>query len=69
MPIKAVCVSNEETIKVFFDQDSPDSPVKVSGEVTGLAKGLHGFHIHEFGDNTNGKFHRQSIRGCLFACH
>lgn len=26
----------------------------MTGEVKGLAKGLHGFHIHEFGDNTNG---------------
>ena len=26
----------------------------VTGEVQGLAPGLHGFHVHNFGDTTNG---------------
>ena len=28
--------------------------MKLTGELTGLGEGLHGFHVHEFGDNTNG---------------
>ena len=29
-------------------------PVKISGDVSNLKPGLHGFHVHEFGDTTNG---------------
>ncbi|ALC44136.1 Sod [Drosophila busckii] len=55
MVVKAVCVINGDAKgTVFFEQESEKCPVKVTGEVTGLAKGLHGFHVHEFGDNTNG---------------
>jgi len=59
MAIKAVCVLTPDADKgvsgtLFFNQPSVGSPVTISGEIAGLAKGLHGFHIHQFGDNTNG---------------
>uniref|UniRef100_F4MI33 Superoxide dismutase [Cu-Zn] n=1 Tax=Phlebotomus perniciosus TaxID=13204 RepID=F4MI33_PHLPE len=55
MAAKAVCVLNGDVKGVVhFDQASPDAAVVLSGEVTGLTPGQHGFHVHEFGDNTNG---------------
>lgn len=33
--------------KVFFVQNFPDQPVKVSVYIKGLPEGPHGFHIHE----------------------
>uniref|UniRef100_Q0PKG2 Superoxide dismutase [Cu-Zn] n=2 Tax=Haliotis discus TaxID=36094 RepID=Q0PKG2_HALDI len=57
MSIKAVCVlrgDSEVKGTVFFSQGDADSPVKVTGSITGLTEGKHGFHVHQFGDNTNG---------------
>lgn len=51
--VKGVCVlvgSVQGTLS--FTQTGEDT--KVEGEVKGLTPGKHGFHIHQFGDATNG---------------
>uniref|UniRef100_D4HNE3 Superoxide dismutase [Cu-Zn] n=1 Tax=Mactra quadrangularis TaxID=120570 RepID=D4HNE3_9BIVA len=35
-------------------QEQNGAPVVITGDIQGLAPGSHGFHIHEFGDNSNG---------------
>uniref|UniRef100_A0A3P9KQY6 Superoxide dismutase 1, soluble n=1 Tax=Oryzias latipes TaxID=8090 RepID=A0A3P9KQY6_ORYLA len=57
MVLKAVCVlkgTGETNGVVNFEQESDSAPVKVTGEIKGLTPGKHGFHIHVYGDNTNG---------------
>ncbi|CAB4005506.1 Superoxide dismutase [Cu-Zn] [Paramuricea clavata] len=56
MPVKAVCVLRGEKIKgtINLCQEKPDGECCITGSVEGLSEGKHGFHIHEFGDYTNG---------------
>merc|ERR1711860_387323 len=61
MATKAVCVLKSEKVNgvVRFTQEG-DGPVSVTGEISGLAAGQHGFHVHQFGDNTDGKGERHA---------
>jgi len=57
MVMKAVCVlkgTGETSGTVHFEQENDSAPVKLTGEIMGLTPGNHGFHVHAFGDNTNG---------------
>ena len=52
-PLKAIAVlhptaGNKVSGTVTFTEDADG--VKVHAEITGLAPGNHGFHVHEFGD-------------------
>jgi superoxide dismutase, Cu-Zn family len=53
---KAVCVLKGDVVSgvVHFSQETEDGPTLIEAEVKGLTPGLHGFHIHEYGDTTNG---------------
>ena len=59
-PIKATCVLNNGKIKATFHlEELPNKKTKIYGSASGLKPGLHGFHIHEAGDLTD---------GCTSAC-
>ena len=54
-PIKAVAVLGHGDAKgiITFVQ-KPGKATIISGSISGLTEGLHGFHIHEFGDLSDG---------------
>ncbi|MCI0464722.1 MAG: superoxide dismutase family protein [Gemmataceae bacterium] len=58
MPTKAICVmtplsgSKVHGVIVFTQKGHT---VHVKGKITGLTPGLHGFHVHEYGDLTDDK--------------
>jgi len=56
MVFKAVCVLVGDGIRgvIQFSQNSDKEATKIEGQISGLTPGVHGFHVHEFGDTTNG---------------
>ncbi|XP_031832256.1 superoxide dismutase [Cu-Zn] [Nomia melanderi] len=45
---------NNVTGSLNFRQEGQNGPVKIVGTIHGLAKGLHGFHVHQDGKLGNG---------------
>src|SRR5262249_18882625 len=55
-PTKAVCVmtplsGSKVSGLIYFTQKGDE--VEITGQISGLTPGLHGFHVHEFGDMTS----------------
>ncbi|CAB3405230.1 unnamed protein product [Caenorhabditis bovis] len=56
MTSRAVAVLRGENVNgtIWLSQKSETDPVHLTGEISGLSPGLHGFHVHQYGDSTNG---------------
>jgi len=54
MPNVAKCVLEGSVSGTLTFTQEGDGPTKVTGQVTGLTPGNHGFHVHQFGDVSAG---------------
>ena len=54
--IRAICIleNKEKGVKGTVKFTDNGTTCKITAEFTGLPEGLHGFHIHEFGDLSDG---------------
>lgn len=57
--MEAICVLRNDKDKfgtIRFSQEKEGAPTKIEVDIahSELAEGEHGFHVHKFGDNTNG---------------
>ncbi|AAK96349.1 sod [Helicoverpa armigera nucleopolyhedrovirus] len=53
--MKAICsLSGDISGEICFSQESPLHLIKITGFILNLPRGLHGIHVHEFGDTSNG---------------
>uniref|UniRef100_A0A8R1I3E4 Superoxide dismutase [Cu-Zn] n=1 Tax=Caenorhabditis japonica TaxID=281687 RepID=A0A8R1I3E4_CAEJA len=56
MSNRAVAVLRGDVVSgtIWITQSSENEPATIQGEIKGLTPGLHGFHVHQYGDSTNG---------------
>uniref|UniRef100_A0A914EAF4 Superoxide dismutase [Cu-Zn] n=2 Tax=Acrobeloides nanus TaxID=290746 RepID=A0A914EAF4_9BILA len=49
-------LTGDEGVKgtIWFLQNKEGEPTRIKGEISGLTPGQHGFHIHQYGDRTQG---------------
>uniref|UniRef100_A0A914V9S8 Superoxide dismutase [Cu-Zn] n=1 Tax=Plectus sambesii TaxID=2011161 RepID=A0A914V9S8_9BILA len=54
--MRAVALIKGEKVQgsVWFSQETLGGATTIKGEIKGLSPGLHGFHVHQYGDMSNG---------------
>ncbi len=54
--VTAVCdlVHSDKVKGTILFMQKPGTATLIKGRITGLSEGLHGFHVHEYGDLSNG---------------